>query len=37
MVTVESIGTSSEMKEQHEKYKKFVGGGFFIFSAKKEN
>ena len=35
MVTLESAGTSSEIKEQHEKHEKFVGGGFFIFSSSK--
>ena len=38
MSAVESIGTSSEVKEQYGNMKKFAGGGFFIFSSrKKEN
>jgi len=36
MAVVESIGTSSEIKEQYEKNEKFVGGEFltppYIFS-----
>ena len=30
MTTLESTGTSTEIKEQHEKHKKFVGRSFFI-------
>jgi hypothetical protein len=35
MAAVESIGTRSRIKEQHEKYEKFVGHFFFL--GKKEN
>ncbi len=30
MAAVESTGTSTEKKEQYEKYKKFVGRGFLF-------
>ena len=32
MAAIESTGTSSEIKEQYEKYEKFVRRRFFIFS-----
>ena len=31
MDAVESIGKSSEIKEQNEKHEKYVGGSFFYF------
>ena len=34
MATIESTGTSSELKEQYEKHEKFVFG--FLFSPPKE-
>ena len=39
MASIESIGTSSEIKEQYEKHEKFLGGFFYFppsFQREKE-